>query len=215
MQYAVSIISHVVDAPRNLEKNEKVTFTDYVQNRFFVGGGGFVSSGLVGAPVFMTKNALNFTKTPTWYRVFFTGDTTEQVTNMCITEDGNHLFISTYSSSSAFHNIYRISGFDMARDSMTLSYGKPTSGGMVNPNPNCLLEATKVYSTNSYITSISLDPQNSDVLLVTIGGNNIESHIYASTNAVSGDTLNLEEKDGTGLPDNKTPIILHWLKWLI
>lgn len=193
-------------APRNLEKNEKVTFTDYVQNRFFVGGGGFVSSGLVGAPVFMTKNALNFTKTPTWYRVFFTGDTTEQVTNMCITEDGNHLFISTYSSSSAFHNIYRISGFDMARDSMTLSYGKPTSGGMVNPNPNCLLEATKVYATNSYITSISLDPQNSNVLLVTIGGDNVESHIYASTNAVSGDTLNLEEKDGTGLPGNKTPI---------
>ncbi len=193
-------------APRDLEKNEKITFTDYVQNRFFVGGGGFVSSGLVGAPVFMTKKALNFTTLPTWYRVFFTGDTTEQVTNMCITEDGNHLFISTYSSSSAFHNIYRISGFDIARDSMTLSYGKPTSGGTVNVNPNCLLDATKIYSTNSYITSINIDPQNNDVLLVTIGGSNIESHIYASTNATSGTVLDLKEKDGTGLPSNKTPI---------
>ncbi|MDD3280672.1 MAG: T9SS type A sorting domain-containing protein [Bacteroidales bacterium] len=195
-------------APQNLTKNEKLTFTDYVQNRFFVGGGGFTSSGLIGAPIFMTKGALNFTAPPTWYRVFFTGDTTEQVTNMCMSEDGNFLFVSTFSSSSTYHNIYRISGFDLARDSMTLSYGKPTSSGTVNVNPNCLLDVAKVYSTNSFITSISLDPQNNDVLVVTIGGSNLEPHIYASTNATSGATLDIDAnpKDGTGLPNGTTPI---------
>ena len=195
-------------APKDLKKKDKLTFTDYVQNRFFVGGGGFVSSGLIGAPVFMTKNALNFTKPPVWYRVFFTGDTTEQVTNMCMSEDGNYLFISTYSSSSSFYNIYRISGFDLARDSMTLSYGKPSSSGNVILNPNCLLDASKVYSTNSFITSISINPQNNDMLIVTIGDNNLESHIMASTNATSGATLDFDanQKDGTGLPDGKMPI---------
>lgn len=195
-------------APRALTKGEKIKFTDYVQNRLFVGGGGYISSGLIGAPVFMTKNALNFITPPVWYRVFFTGDTTEQVTNMCISEDGNHLFVSTYSSSSTYHNIYRISGFNLAKDSMTLSYGKPSSSGIVNLNPNCLLDVTKVYSTNSYITSITLDPQNADVLIMTIGGNNLEPHIYASTNATT-DTLldfNSNSKEGTGLPSGKTPI---------
>jgi hypothetical protein len=195
-------------APRALTKGEKITFTDYVQNRLFIGGGGFISSGLIGAPVFMTKNALNFITPPVWYRVFFTGDTTEQVTNMCVSEDGNHLFISTFSGSTTYHSIYRISGFNLARDSMTLSYGKPSSSGIVNLNPNCLLDVAKVYSTNSYITSITLDPQNTDVLIMTIGGNNLEPHIYASTNATT-DTLldfNSNSKEGTGLPSGKTPI---------
>ncbi|NLJ82296.1 MAG: T9SS type A sorting domain-containing protein [Bacteroidales bacterium] len=198
-------------APKDLEKKESITFTDYVQNRFFVGGGGFVSTGLIGAPVFMTKSALNFTAPPVWYRVFFTGDTTEQVTNLCISEDGNHLFVSTFSSSSASHNIYRVSGFDLARDSMTLSYGRPTSSGNVIENPNCLLDAEKIYSTNSFISSINLHPKNNDVLVVTIGGNNLEPHIYASTNATSassGNLLDIEDnpKEGSGLPDGKTPI---------
>ncbi len=195
-------------SPKILKKKDKITFTDYVQNRFFVGGGGFISSGLIGAPVFMTKNALNFTKPPVWYRVFFTGDTTEQVTNLCVSEDGNYLFISTFSSGSSSYNIYRVSGFDLARDSMTLSYGKPTSGGNVIQNPNCLLDVSKVYATNSFITSINLDPKDNDILIVTIGDDNLEPHIYASTNATSGATLDLDAnpKDGSGLPDGKMPI---------
>lgn len=195
-------------APRNITKDEKINFIDYVQNRLFVGGGGFVSNGLIGAPVFMTKQALNFTAPPEWYRVFFTGDTTEQVTNMCISEDGNHLFITTFSTSSTLHNIYRISGFSLARDSMTLSYGRPTTSGTVMNNPNCLLDAKKVYSTNSFITSISLDPKNPDVLVMTLGGDNFVPHIYASTNATSDTLLDFESnpKEGTGLPSGKTPI---------
>ena len=178
------------------------TTIDPVQNRIFIGGGGFDASNAVyGAPIFMAKGGLDFTTPPTWYRIFFTTDTNEQVTKLCVSEDGNHLYASTFSSKTGFHNIYRLSGFNTARDSATLSYGT-SQGKTIKLNPSYGLNCAKIYSTNTdFITSIYVNPYNNDELIITYSSGEIEVSANATTANDSVDLV-LTSKLGDGLPSN-------------
>jgi hypothetical protein len=187
------------------------TTIDPVQNRIFIGGGGFSSSNAVyGAPIYMAKGALNFSTPPTWYRIFFTTDTSEQVTKLCISEDGNHLYASTFSSRTGYHNIYRFSGFNTARDSATLSFGT-SQGKVIAKNPSYGLDYAKIFSTNTdFITSIYVNPYNNDELIITFSSGDIEVSSNA-TNANDSVELALSSKIGNGLPSNSafyTAIVL-------
>ena len=177
--------------------------TDPVQNRLFVGGGGFVESAskVYGAPIYMAKGALDFTTPPTWYRIFFTIDTNEQVTRLCVSEDGNHLYAATFSSQTNYHNIYRISGFNTARDSATLSFGN-SMGKVIDRNPSYGLDVAKIYSTNiDFITSIYVNPYNNDQLIITFSSGDIEVSSNPTT-ANDSVALALNSKTGDGLPSN-------------
>lgn len=178
------------------------TTTDRVQNRIFIGGGGFSESNAVyGAPIYMAKGGLDFATPPTWYRIFFTTDTNEQVTNLCVSEDGNHLYASTFSSTTGFHNVYRFSGFNTARDSATLSFGT-SQGKMIKPNPSYRLDYAKIYATNTdFITSIYVNPYNNDELIITYSSGEIEMSSNA-TSANDSVDLVLASKNGDGLPSN-------------
>ncbi len=194
-------------APKDMDtddttRDKSCDVIDRVQSRLFIGGGGFFSSNKVyGAPIFMAKGALNFAVPPTWYRIFFTIDTNEQVTNLCVSEDGNHLYASTFSASTGFHNIYRISGFNTARDSATLSFGT-SMGSRIVPNPSYGLEWAKIYETNTdFITSIALDPYDEDnnKLIITFSSGDIQMTKNAAE-ASDNSELVMESKLGSGLP---------------
>ncbi len=194
-------------SPKNMDtddstRDKSCTVIDRVQSRFFVGGSGFYKkSHVYGAPIYMTKGALNFSRIPTWYRIFFTTDTNEQVSHLCISEDGNHLYAATFSSATGYHSIYRISGFNTARDSATLSYGS-SLGSKIEKNPSYGLDATKIYENNiDFITSIYLNPydETNNKLIITFSSGNIEM----ATNAAEANdsvALKLVNKNGTGLP---------------
>ena len=180
------------------------TTTDRVQNRIFIGGGGYYEqSGVAvyGAPIYMAKGGLDFATPPTWYRIFFTADTNELVTKLCVSEDGNHLYASTFSSTTGFHNIYRFSGFNTARDSATLTFGT-SQGKIIKPNPSYGLNYAKIYSTNTdFITSIYVNPYNNDELIITYTSGEIEMSSNA-TSANDSVDLVLTSKTGNGLPSN-------------
>ena len=138
----------------------------------------------------MTKQALNFTAPPEWYRVFFTGDTTEQVTNMCISEDGNHLFITTFSTSSTLHNIYKLVAF-LSKRFYDFILWKTHYFGYCHEQSNCLLDAKSLFY--QWLHNIHKSrSENPDVLVMTLGGDNFVPHIYASTNATSDTLLDFE-----------------------
>jgi hypothetical protein len=187
---------------KKMDKDSTWKTIDRVQNRIFIGGGGFAESNAVyGAPIYMTKGGLDFTTPPTWYRIFFTTDTTEQVTKLCVSEDGNYLYASTFSMRTRFFNVYRFSGFNTARDSATLSFGT-SQGKIIKPNPSYKLDYAKIYSTNTdFITSIYVNPYNNDELIMTFSGGDV----MVSSNATSANdtvALTLTSKNGNGLPDN-------------
>ncbi|MBO4282292.1 MAG: T9SS type A sorting domain-containing protein [Bacteroidales bacterium] len=175
--------------------------TDFVQNRVFIGAGGYVADKRAyGASIFMAKGALDFTTPPTWYRVFFTLDTHENVTNLCISEDGNHLFATTHSKATGFHTVYRLSGFGTARDSATLTYGS-SDGTSITINPSYKLDCQKIYATNTdFITSIYVNPYDNDKLVLTFSSGNIEMSENATT-ACDTVALVLNSKTGNGLPE--------------
>lgn len=195
-------------SPKNMDtddpdRDKSCKVIDRVQSRFFVGGSGFFTSKHVyGAPIYMTKGALNFTRTPSWFRIFFTTDTNEQVTNLCISEDGNQLYASTYSSATGFHNIYRISGFNTARDSATLNYGT-SIGSRIDKNPSYALDVAKIYSTNlDFITSIYINPydDSNNELIITFSSGEIQMASNAAEADDSTVAINLISKNGSGLP---------------
>ena len=178
------------------------TVIDPVQNRIFIGGGGFdYDKKVYGAPIYMAKGGLDFSTPPTWYTIFFTTDTNEQVVKLCVSEDGNHLYATTFSSRTGFQNVYRFSGFSTARDSATLSYGT-SRGKVIDKNPSYGLNTAKIYSTNTdFITSIYVNPYNNDELILTFASGDIE----VSGNATSANDsveLILNSKTGNGLPSD-------------
>lgn len=183
-------------------RDKSCNVIDRVQNRIFIGGGGFCASNKVyGAPIFMGKGTLDFAVPPTWYRIFFTVDTNEQVTNLCVSEDGNHLYASTYSASTHYHNVYRLSGFSTNRDSATLSYGT-SQGKVIDMNPSYGLDVAKIYATNTdFITSIYVNPYNNDELIMTFAGGDIMATANA-TKATADSNLVINSKYGDGLPSN-------------
>lgn len=194
-------------APKDMDtddstRDKSCNVIDHVQNRVFIGGGGYNASGKVyGAPIYMGKGALEFATPPTWYRIFFTVDTNEQVTNLCVSEDGNHLFASTFSSKTGYHNVYRFSGFNTNRDSATLSFGT-SQGKVIDMNPSYGLDYAKIYSTNiDFITSIYVNPYNNDELIITFSNNEIMATTNA-TKATHDSELVVNSKLGDGIPSD-------------
>lgn len=192
-------------APKDMDtddttRDKSCVVKDRVQNRLFVGAGGYVADKKpYGASIFMAKGALDFTTPPTWYRIFFTLDSTENVTNICVSEDGKHLFASTHSSATGFHTVYRFSGFNTARDSATLTYGS-TDGTHITINPSYKLDCKKIYATNTdFITSVYVNPYDNDKLILTFSSGDI---VMSENATAAGDTvtLALNSKTGNGLP---------------
>ena len=226
--YPITIINN---APDTLYKDSAIYVQDIITSRFFLGGGSYQilrSSApkpltFVGAPVFMTTNALdlNIVQEDNWRCVFRTRDTTEQVIELQISKDGDHLFILTKKQSPTIttsYSLYRVSGFDTYRKQSEIEveaslFSTSASVGADNPDRK-LINDTLIYEKSvsaiggiGAILSICLDPQNDDNLLYTTNdlGSVTTPRINLITNATTA-TLStvtdaIKVKEGTGLPD--------------
>jgi len=166
-----------------LRKDSTLLVQDIVTSRLFMGGGGFTDKGVaVGAPVFMSLTALNYDVAQVWNCVFHTNDENEQVMDMVVSKDGNHLFVLTKSLSG--FAIYRVSGFDQYRalkevDCFNYDYvtksgyeGSTGTAGLFASNSSRKLEddTLLILTTGETILSIALDPQDDDNLVFTTNG---------------------------------------------
>ncbi len=143
--------------------------------------------------VYVTRQALDFSKIPCeWGRVIGSSDLS-QVSYLSWSADGNTLFVGDYDG-----DLFRVSGFNYARTVAEMNY-------MEN---DFALDVAKIHDFNTIITSIAVDPQDANNIVVTLGGYN-GNHIYYSTNALE-DSPSFDSKDGN-LPD--MPVYASVIRW--
>lgn len=145
--------------PVALNKNDTILVRDIVQTKFFLGGRN---------AVWMTKQLLDFSKTPDWYKIAVISGESRA---MAYSKDGNHLFVGTSTG-----NLYRISNLTFSKDSINTD----VDGGksvLVNTSISSGLPSRPV-------TSISVDPKNPNNVVVTFGNYANSIYIYRSTNAL-------------------------------
>lgn len=200
-----------------LKRNADTIYVqDIVTSRLFMGGGGYKLSSTagMGAPVFMTTSALDFINHTEWICVFRTKDTADQVMDLAVSKDGNHLFVLVKNarSSSPDYSIYRVSGFDYYRapidiDVSSFNYEQIGTPSFEKDNINRkLVDDLVLKYDRDDVLGISLDPNDNNTLVfVTNGpGWGDKSRIFAVTDALTAtDGLaNYESKEGTGIPQD-------------
>jgi len=145
---------------QNLNDGEQIKVHDKIQSKFFLG----TSNG-----VWMTREALDFSVRPSWYKI---ADLSGQVTSMAVSKDGMYLFAGASNG-----NIYRISNLRLANDSISADVGSPY-----------MVIETKLLGgglpSGRVPTSIAIDPNNANHVIVTYGNYGNTSYIYRSTNAL-------------------------------
>jgi hypothetical protein len=155
-------------APKDYAVNDTIKVQDVVQTRFFITG---TSNNAQG--IFMTKQALQYTVDPVWFRI---GDLlpTDVVTCITVSKDLSVLWAGTKSG-----NLYRLTNVTHANDSTTAF--ADSAGCVVG---HMLYDSTIYAQFNGRdITSIALSPDNKTVL-VTLGNYGNTDYIYKTTNGL-------------------------------
>ncbi|MEI6456118.1 MAG: T9SS type A sorting domain-containing protein [bacterium] len=150
---------------------DSIMIPDPVASRFFVAGtrGGNYS-------VWMTKGALNFTGTPTWFKIIIipASDTAffnDPISTMALSKDLNTLWCGTEGG-----RMIRISNITMAYDFATADVTSPT----------CIIATEKFQDLpflGRYISSIAINPNDSRQVMVTLGNYENNDYVFLTENA--------------------------------
>jgi len=149
----------------NLAQGDSLRIQDIVSSKFFVA---FPPSSSTGpSSVYMTKHIHDFTKIPDWDEI----STFDGVPmSMAYSKDANYLFVGT-----THGKLYRISNIALAYDSLRAD---------VN-SAGCIIATDLIQTYNGRaITSISVDPKNSEHIIVTLGNYGNSDYIFACNNAL-------------------------------
>lgn len=156
--------------PNGLNKGDSVQVQDIIASKFFIGGDNMVM---------MTKEFLKFDREPEWYTIAnastgFTG------TPQCLaySADANHLFVGTLQG-----QVYRISNlafaWDFDRAEVTSPYCVVSTSRIPVYLPGTTTEITQV------VTSVAVNPNNANEVIITLANYGNEHYVYMSTNALS------------------------------
>src|SRR5665213_820394 len=129
--------------------------------------------GLTGA-IWMTKQAIDFSVNPKWYEV---ASVQGQGQCMAVTADGKTLFAST-----TVGRVYKITNLDYVNDGLDNSGTNYNLTTLQTPIKNTLLSFP---GATGIATSISVDQNDGNHVIVTFGGYVTKPHVYVSTNALS------------------------------
>ncbi len=126
--------------------------------------------------VFMTFDALNFAKAPYWYRISASDSAgvSGNPTSIAYSTDG-YLFVGTQEG-----ELYRI---DNINNAYTLAESS------IDTN-TCILSTSKLTFPNENgqtVTSVSVDPNDANNVLVTLGNYGNDTYLYYSTDALSSE----------------------------
>ncbi len=162
--------NYTLTAP--LDSGKVIKIMDKVQSHYFIG----LNDG-----IWMTDQPLNFTKTPRWYQVSQTSGAT---VNMAYSKDGDCIFAGLDNG-----KLVRVKNFNAGYDSLTWNITLPT----------CVLDTLVIRNFYRAITSIAVDPQNANNIIVTLGNYGQLDYVYASNNALSANPT-FTNVTGSGLP---------------
>lgn len=146
--------------PTSLNTGDTLKVQDPVQSMFLVG---------LNGTVWMTRKALDFSELPEWYLLANIAGTAQCV---AISDDGNNAWVGTENG-----RLYRIDNLNLAR---SIETGDITSTNTV------LVTSQQVSNFGGRnVTSVSVDPNNPDRVLVTVGNYGNNTYVYYSNNATS------------------------------
>ncbi len=146
--------------------------------------------------VYVTRQALDFSKVPCdWGRVIDASTYGLKTPSALIwSPGGDALFVGDYEG-----NVFRVTGFHTARTKDQMNYQDTVNYG---------LSVAKIGSLGGFITSMYIDPQDTNNLIVTMGGYGT-THIYYTTDAF-GNSPSFTSKQGN-LPD--MPVYASLIRW--
>jgi hypothetical protein len=145
-----------------LAPGDSIKVQDYLYANLFV--------GLRGS-IWMTRGLHDYSGAPKWYRIATTANQSEYPQCMAISSDNNYLFVGTSNG-----KVYRISNLLNAKDSLSAD----------NRSIYCVVATDQIYSiSNRPITSISVNPNDPNKVIITAGDYNATTYVFYSTNATS------------------------------
>jgi photosystem II stability/assembly factor-like uncharacterized protein len=109
---------------------------------------------------------------PKWFPVT-NNSSIKKIQTLEFSADGNIIYFADYDSTTAISNVYRLSNIQSARDSLTAYY----------TSDSCVVAFQKLGTFIGKISSIAVDPNNSNNLVLTLSDYNLPCHIYYATNA--------------------------------
>lgn len=165
---------------KHLDAGDTLKIQDTYQAMFVVGKYGKASSKVNRHPLSGTDTHKN-----QFYTTIERGriQDTDLPVEVVFSADGKFLFVAMWDNSEKLYKIYRVSNMENARDrrSMDTATGFDPITGL----PTYVVKSAIIGSFNQVITSISVDPTNSDNVVVTCGNYGNPNYVYLSTAATT------------------------------
>jgi photosystem II stability/assembly factor-like uncharacterized protein len=168
----------------DLDPNESVQVQDPVQAMFFVGLRAYT---LATNPdqnrrggIWMTREAISSPLVrPTWYHIAKLGEN-ETPATMEVSHDGNTLYVGTNSG-----NLYRITNLNAARDSASTDVDDYYFQGALTRANTSVIQTSVIRSFGRIVTSIAVNSQNTNQVVVTLGNYGSNQYVYRTNNALA------------------------------
>lgn len=146
----------------NLNDGDSIAVNDYITSRLFV------AAEDREAELWMTDEVHLYGVEPVWFQIAEFGDD-ELPSTIEVSKDGDYVYVGMENGA-----LYRVGNVLQANDSASAMFD---SGSSVVTND------TVFYMEDRMITSVSVDPNNNDHVVVTMGNYGNESYVYESFNA--------------------------------
>jgi hypothetical protein len=150
--------------PSPILLGDSIRVQDIIQSRFFLGNVKDTSG------IFMTKDLLKFARDPEWFKIAKV-EGKDPISCISVSKDLSVLWAGTQKG-----KLYRVSNLQLADDSLTADISSST----------CIVSTQKLVNplfSNRYVTSISIAPDNSTVL-VTLGNYKNSDYVFMTTNGL-------------------------------
>jgi hypothetical protein len=164
----------------NLSNGDSLMVKDIIQNKLFIANAGAVQ---------MTKGAIKFDQPGNFWKI---ANTPGFPSTIAVSKDANFVFVGTDDG-----KLYRISNIALAYDSLRADIG--SSACIISTN-----ELQIPQFDDRFITSVAIDQQNPEHVIVTLGNYGNEDYVYRTTNALDSLSLVVFEDITFDLP--KMPV---------
>ncbi len=156
-----------------LNKGDSMLIQNPIQSVFVIAG---------RTSLWMTREAIDFSGTPTWWRIgSISGGIIQTI---AFSADGDHIFAGTTAG-----GVFRFSNIHQAYDSTSADISSSTQ----------VITRTQISTwSGRAITSIAVDPLDNDHVVVTLGNYGNTNYVYRTTNATDA-TPTFTSKQGTAV----------------
>lgn len=156
--------------PYAMSDGDSILVKDLVTSKFFIGANN---------SVWMTLGMHDFTSGPTWFCLANTTESgfTGKPSCMGYSKDANHLYVGTLEG-----KLYRISNIALAYNAETADCNEPTCVVATSEIP--LINPSTGEPNTQAVTSVCVDPQDDNRVLITMGNYGNDHYVFYTDNAL-------------------------------